>query len=205
MRTTTLKAFLLLVLFAPFLASCGDDTVGPDDVDYPVTMVAKSIESKSAIRAFVREGEVWREITSENPEVLTNEFFAEASVITEDEDPDITLKSATGWTAATFPDSTFAYTYSGDKFTFSNPFTDDKVYATGDYSTLKMHVVAGVGVTTTEDGGGQVTTLTEALRTYYPSGSDPIEGLTSSALFGLSYTEGTIIAYQTFDVVYQAQ
>ncbi len=199
MRTTTLKAFLLLVLFAPFLASCGDDTVGPDDVDYPVTMVAKSIESKSAIRAFVREGEAWREITSENPEVLTDEFFAEATVITAEEDPNIVLTSATQWQTPSAPGETFTYTYSGDKFTFTIPLIGASVYATGDYSKFKAHGVAGMALI---EGGSS--TITQSLRTYYASGSDPIAALTSSA-FALDVEEGTVLAYQTFDVVYQAE
>lgn len=197
MRTaSTFKALFLFALVVPFLASCSDDTVGPDDVSYPVTMVAKSIESKSTIRAFVREGDTWREITSENPEILTNEFFAEATVITADDDPNLVLTSTTEWQSPALPGQTFTYTYSGDKFIFSIAQFGASLYATGDYSTFKAHGVAGV----VAEGGLSVTS-----RMYYASGSDPLNALTTSDFFSLPSEEGDTLAYQTFDIVYTAE
>lgn len=193
MRTILpLKAFLLLVLLVPFLASCGDDTVGPDDVTYPVTMMPKSVENKSTIKAFVREGSTWREITSENPAILTNEFFAESSVIQPDDDATITLTSATQWQADAISDTTFSYTYSDEKFDFAFLF-DTHVYGTGDYSKFKQHMIVGMSGPQHMDA-----------RISAPSGIDPITALTSSP-FPFPTEEGTIIAYQTFDIVYEAE
>lgn len=199
MRTAfPLKAFFLLVLLVPFLASCGDDAVGPDDVTYPVTMKPKSVENKSSIKAFVKEGTTWREITSENPDILTNEFFAESSVVDSEEDGDIKFTSATAWETPSLPGATFSYTYADEKFTFGS-LVGINLYGTGDYSKFKLHKVAGVSIS--DDGSF---TITQSLRTNYASGSDPATALTSGS-FGLEVADGDTLAYQTFDVVYEAE
>lgn len=199
--TSRIYGFILALIAAPLLlAACSDDTTGPDEdnTTYPVTLKPTSIENKSEIRAFERQGNAWVEITSQNPDILTDESFAESTVIIEDEEAEFTLTSSNQWTADLLPGATLSYTRSGNEYVFP-VLQDISFYATGNNSQFDVHMVAGVSML--EDGGSTVSTST---RISYDPNENPIDALVNG-FAQLGDEEGTILAYQTFDIRYVAE
>ncbi|MGE3799573.1 MAG: hypothetical protein AB7H80_00985 [Candidatus Kapaibacterium sp.] len=189
-------AFLWILLLAPlFLTSCSEDTVGPDS--YPVVFKPKSIKSISEIKTFVNEGGAWKEISTENPDIASDPFFAESTVIQSD-DGSYRLLSSTEWQADEDVTNTkFAYTKSGDEFVFSTILPSVKVYAKGDYSSFDVYNIALIS--RSDDGSGSTVEFT--IRGAYNPSADIF---TQFELDPSSSTNDTV-AYQTFQMVYEAE
>lgn len=177
---------LWILLLAPlFLTSCSEDTVGPDS--YPVVFKPKSIKSISEIKTFVNEGGAWKEISTDNPDIASDPFFAESTVI--DDDSPIRLLSETEFQFDEDPDKAkFSYTRDGDEFVFSA--LGITIYAQGNYSTFNAYYAAvlpasiGIGIRLPYDPAKDIFTQFEL---------DPN-----------SSTNDTV-AYQTFQMVYEAE
>lgn len=193
-RFSTMKTFLLLALIGPLFAACSEDSTGPDGVSFPVVMNPTGIGNKSEIRAFVREGGTWREITSSNPDILSDEFFAEETVYNPMDHIAFRFTSSTQWEAVNPPSASISYSYSDNTFTFASP-TGLNAKAYGDYSKLGFARIAGVSIS-------EFRHETSSLNFEYDW--DPIETLTSG-IFPLPVDDGDTLAYQTFEVIYEAQ
>ncbi|MCB0711080.1 MAG: hypothetical protein KDD67_01985 [Ignavibacteriae bacterium] len=182
----------ILFLGSLFLVSCSEDVVGPDS--YPVVLKPKSIKSISEIKTFVNEGGAWKEISTNNPEIANDPFFAESTVI-QDDDGAYRIVSENEWQADEDATNTkFAYTFDGDQFVFSTLLPSIKVYAKGDYNSFNAENIALIA--RANDGSGSSVEFT--IRGAYNPSADIF---TQFELDPNSSTNDTV-AYQTFQMVY---
>ena len=185
-------AFLAIILAPLLLVSCSDDTTGPDS--YPVVMRANSVKNVSEVKTYVNEGGVWKEISSENPEIANDSYFAEAAAF-ENNGGAFRLTSDTQWEADGVAGSASTYTKTGDKFVFATALPAVKVYATGDYEEFAVDYVSAVS--TSWDG---TISLDATATLSYDSSQDLFTQLDFDATALTSDT----VALQTFQVVYKA-
>ena len=183
-RTT---AFLFLVVLLPLFAACSEDVADPDPDTYPIVLNPVSVDNLSEIKAFANEGGTLQEITTSNPDILSDPHFAESAIVQSD-DGSFRLISATEWQAVGQTD-TYDYSRSGNDYVFSTLLPEFKVYAEGTNGSFNVHYIALIAI---EDGSIELS---------YRGSYNPSEDIFDQ--FEINGADS--VAYQTFDIVYEAE